>query len=81
MYGVSLVKKRSRFAIAAEQWFKQNAPDMVLPTADFWLRFSVAEPFLTAQSAMRKTPRWTCMRDLRNDGAFVVAKGKVSLKH
>jgi hypothetical protein len=34
---------------------------------------------LTAKSPARKTPRTTCMRDLRKDVRFTVGKGTISL--
>lgn len=72
--------RRSRFAVAAEAWLKANSPTRSVTTEELWSGLCDANPLLTAASEGRKTPRTTCMRDLRNDGAFEVGGRKVRLK-
>jgi hypothetical protein len=52
----------------------------MISTNEFWDGLSRAHPELTTATDERKTPRITCMRDLRKDGAFTVGDGKISLK-
>lgn len=72
--------RRSRFAVAAEEWLKRNAPGKVISTDELWNGLTKAQPALTAATPERKTPRTTCMRDLRKDPAFEVGDRKVSLR-
>jgi hypothetical protein len=74
------MQRRSKFALAAESWLRDHAPRQRVPTAEFWRGLSEIHPELTTPSEKRKTPRNTCMRDLRADGAFDVGKGFISLK-
>jgi len=39
-----------------------------------------SRPDLTTPSEGRKTPKATCMRDVRNDPAFEVSGGKVTFR-
>ena len=72
--------RRSKFARAAEEWLRKHAPDRMVATDEFWAGMCATYPELTAASEQRKTPRWSCMRDLRCDPAFRVARGKISLQ-
>lgn len=72
--------RRSRFAIAAEEWLRENHPTTPISTKDLWFGLSAAYPELTRASERRKTPRATCMRDLRNDVAFVVGSGMIGVR-
>jgi hypothetical protein len=75
-----MMRKRARFAVAAEEWLKRHAPNEVISTRQFWERLSRDYPDLTTASEHRKTPKATCMRDIRKDGTFNIADGKISLK-
>jgi hypothetical protein len=72
------MRRRSKFAVAAEQWFSQNGASSV-SSQQLWNGLCVSHPDLTTPSETRKTPRTTCMRDLRKDGSFVVGRGLVRL--
>jgi hypothetical protein len=78
--GDQLVRKRSRFAVLAEKWLRDASPDGFVTTADLWLALSKADPDLTTPCDTRKTPRATCMRDLRKDSSFEIGGGKVRLR-
>jgi hypothetical protein len=71
--------RRSKFAAAAEEWFRNE--DLTSASAsELWSGLSRSRPDITAASDSRKTPRATCMRDLRKDPQFDVAAGKISLR-
>ena len=72
--------RRSKFAVAAEQWFKLKIGHSAIETREFWTRFSADHPDLTTPTPSRKTPKATCMRDLRYDEAFEIGGGKIRLK-
>ena len=72
--------RRSRFAVAAEAWMKSNAKSGSIPSRDLWDGLCKDYPELTTSTPDRKTPRATCMRDLRKDKAFSVGGGLVSLR-
>lgn len=69
--------RRAKFAVAAEEWFRRHVPSGSISTKAFWAGFSQAYPGLTTPSESRKTPKATCMRDLRKDAAFSVAGGMI----
>jgi hypothetical protein len=48
-------------------------------SAELWAGLESAHPELTSATPTRKTPRTTCMRDLRKDERFEVGKGRISL--
>lgn len=72
--------RRSKFADAAESWMKRHAPNGGVSTDELWNGLSLEAPELTTPSPKRKTPRTTCMRDLRKDGRFEVGERKVRLR-
>ena len=72
--------RRSRFATAAEEWLRRHAPGRTISTDELWTGLTKAHPALTAATPERKTPRTTCMRDLRKDPVFLVGDRKVSLR-
>ena len=72
-------RRRAKFAIAAEEWLRKNSPRNAVTTKQFWEGLSKAYPLLTTPSETRKTPKATCMRDLRKDGAFAVGDGMIAL--
>jgi hypothetical protein len=72
--------RRAKFAAVAEAWLRQNAPSGSVSTAEFWAGLSKANPELTTPSETRKTPKATCMRDVRKDGAFEIGGGRISLR-
>jgi hypothetical protein len=72
--------RRAKFAIAAEEWLRKNAVEKAITTKEFWEGLSKAYPDLTTASEARKTPKATCMRDLRKDGAFEVGGGTIALR-
>ena len=72
--------RRARFAETAEAWLRKHSPDKGVSTDELWQGLCKAHPDLTTPSETRKTPRTTCMRDLRKDPAFEVGNRKVSLK-
>jgi hypothetical protein len=75
------VKRRSKFAQAAEEWFQRVARVDTASTHDLWQGLCDTRPDLTTPSESRKTPKATCMRDLRHDPAFDVAAGHVRFKN
>jgi hypothetical protein len=72
--------RRSRFAMAAEQWLRTHANGASVATKDFWQGLSQMNPELTSPTEGRKTPKATCMRDLRNDPTFEVGGGRIRLR-
>lgn len=72
--------RRAKFAEAAEAWFNKHAAHKTITTREFWEGLSRDYPDLTTPSEGRKTPKATCMRDVRKDGAFEVGNGKIALK-
>jgi hypothetical protein len=73
------MKRRAKFALAAEAWFDENAVQGAVDSDTLWIGLKQRNPDLTTPSASRKTPRGTCMRDLRHDSRFKVGQGKISL--
>jgi hypothetical protein len=71
--------RRAKFAVAAEEWMRKHAPSGTVSSGDLWAGLSKANPELTTPSETRKTPKATCMRDIRKDGAFDVGGGRVGL--
>jgi hypothetical protein len=74
------MSKRARFADAAEQWFRRTNAPKAVTTAELWNGLCVLFPELTTPSERRKTPKATCMRDVRKDPAFEMADGRVTFK-
>ena len=72
----------SRFVEAALSWLSKNSPNKAVSTQELWEGLKATYPDLTSASENRKTPRTTCMRDLRKDreGRFVVEKRTVRLR-
>lgn len=70
--------RRSKFAIAAEEWLILNGAGPVT-TKELWEGLRRDRPDLTTPSQSRRTPRATCMRDLRCDQHFEVKGGRVEL--
>jgi hypothetical protein len=68
----------SRFGDAAFQWMRSQGLQSTSSSA-LWDGLQVYSPELTATSERRKTPRATCMRDLRKDRRFSVEAGVISL--
>lgn len=71
---------RTKFAQAAEEWFRKTAPSQSVSTSDLWIALCKTHPDLTTASPTRKTPKATCMRDVRKDPAFEVGGGKVTFR-
>lgn len=71
----------SRFADAAHAWMARFARGRAISTHELWKGLQSEYPDLTKVTAQRKTPRTTCMRDLRTDKAkrFVIEKRTVRL--
>jgi len=69
----------SKFADAAFDWMRQNKKREVT-TEELWSGLARTKPDLTTPSESRKTPRTTCMRDLRKDSRFRVGDRRVSIK-
>jgi hypothetical protein len=74
------MSRRSRFAGPAEAWLRRNGGEGGVPTRDFWNGLCEDYPELTTPTSTRKTPKATCMRDLRYDPAFELGQGKIRLK-
>lgn len=72
--------RRARFAEVAEIWLRIHAGGGTVSTDELWKGLSLEHPELTTPTNERKTPRTTCMRDLRKDGAFEIGNRRVSLK-
>jgi hypothetical protein len=73
--------RRAKFAEAAEGWLRAHSHGKAVSTDELWQGLCMEHPDLTTPSEGRKTPRTTCMRDLRKDGAFNIGDRKVSLKY
>ena len=69
--------RRSKFAVAAERWFRENNVRDAVPSKTLWEALGKIAPDLTTPSESRKTPKATCMRDLRHDSCFKVGDGKI----
>lgn len=72
--------RRSRFAAPAEEWLRKHARGAGVSTKEFWEGFSKEHPELTTPTEKRKTPKATCMRDLRLDPAFELGAGRIALR-
>ncbi|PZR60125.1 MAG: hypothetical protein DLM50_00015 [Candidatus Meridianibacter frigidus] len=72
--------RRSKFAEAAERWMKKQARGKTVSSDELWNGLVQSDPDLCAASANRKTPRTTCMRDLRKDDRFEVGERKIRLR-
>lgn len=69
----------SKFSDAAYAWMqKQKKPEV--SSDELWEGLSKSNPDLTTPSEKRKTPRTTCMRDLRKDDRFYVGDRRVAIK-
>ncbi len=73
------MKRRAKFAVAAETWLRKHSPTGSVETNALWSGLEKSNPELTTPSETRKTPRATCMRDLRKDPAFAVGGGRIGL--
>ena len=51
-----------------------------MTTRDLWAALEAKHPELTTKTPTRKTPRTTCMRDVKKDARFDSAGGKVALR-
>lgn len=71
--------RRSRFAKAAEDWIRSQGPQREYSSHELWDGLCASVPDLTRPSESRKTPRATCMRDLRKDPLFEVQRGRIRL--
>lgn len=71
--------RRSRFAAPAEEWLSKHSRGEPVSTKSFWEGLSREHPELTTPSEKRKTPKATCMRDLRADTDFEIGAGKIRL--
>jgi hypothetical protein len=76
----NLEPMRSKFARAAREWLQKYAADRNVTTDEFWSGLCEVYPELTAPDERRKTPRWSCMRDLRSDPTFEICRGKIALR-
>lgn len=72
--------RRSKFALAAEEWFRSPSAPRTVSSGDLWDELCKIRPDLTSASPHRKTPRATCMRDIRKDPAFDVGGGKITYR-
>ena len=68
----------TKFGSAALEWM-QRAKKADVSTDELWKGLSETRPDLTAVAERRKTPRTTCMRDLRKDDHFEVGGRRVKL--
>jgi len=71
--------RRSRFAAAAESWIRKQGTLRAYSSAELWAGLCAEHAELTTPTSDRKTPRATCMRDLRADRRFSVSQGVVRL--
>jgi len=75
-----MMARRSKFADAAERWLKKHARGKTVSSDELWNGLVQSDPELCATSENRKTPRTTCMRDLRKDERFELGERKVRLR-
>ena len=75
-----MASRRAKFASAAEEWLRAHAANHPVTTQEFWDGLCRERPDLTTPSERRKTPRATCMRDVRKDAAFEVGNGHIALR-
>jgi len=68
----------SRFGDAAFTWMRSHKRSSVTSN-ELWKGLETEWPEITTKTATRKTPRTTCMRDLRKDPRFRVGKGKIAI--
>ncbi len=74
------MRRRSRFIEPAKEWLSKHNGREPITLRDFWQGLSLNYPELTQPSEGRKTPRATCMRDLRYSSDFEVIKGTIRIK-
>jgi len=67
----------TKFSNAAYEWMRKNGVHEVSSDA-LWAGLSETNPELTTPSEHRKTPRTTCMRDLRKDSRFQIRDRRIS---
>lgn len=75
------LKRRSQFAEPAEVWLRKHSAGKAIATKLFWDGLSKDHPELTTPRDGRKTPKGSCMRDLRKDPTFELGNGLVALRH
>ncbi len=68
----------TKFGRAVHDWMTAEKK-RTATSNEIWATLERLDPELTAKTETRKTPRTTMMRDLRKDGRFEVADGRVSL--
>jgi hypothetical protein len=69
----------SKMSEAAFAWMEKYHHRDV-SSDELWRGLQAERPDLATKTPARKTPRTTCMRDLRKDTRFVVAGGRVMLR-
>jgi hypothetical protein len=69
----------SKLSDAAFAWMQRNQR-LTVSSDELWNALRATRPDLTDTTPTRKTPRTTCMRDLRKDSRFAVGKGQINLK-
>jgi hypothetical protein len=72
--------RRSKFSDAAERWLQKYAKGKTVSSDELWNGLTQSEPELCIVSEHRKTPRTTCMRDLRKDDRFEIGERKIRLR-
>lgn len=68
----------TKFSNAAYDWMQKHKKREVSSDA-LWAGLCETNPDLTTPSEHRKTPRTTCMRDLRKDPRFEIGNRRISL--
>lgn len=68
----------TKFSNAAYAWMQSHKKREV-SSDELWGGLKESSPELTTPSERRKTPRTTCMRDLRKDPRFRMGNRKVAL--
>jgi len=68
----------TRFSRATYEWMRRHDKQEV-SSNELWAGLTESNPELTIATAARKTPRTTCMRDLRKDPRFDVGDRRIRL--
>ena len=66
--------------MAAEAWLRGRCRANGVTRSELWEGLCQEYPDLTTPSEKRKTPRATCMRDIRKDEAFDVSRDLIGLR-
>ncbi len=68
----------TKFSKAAFEWMQRHKK-VEVASDELWAGLCATYPELTTVTEHRKTPRTTCMRDLRKDARFIIRERRIRL--